>query len=604
MRSAVCICFASLLLCAVGARSQPREEDRRYNLAQGYERSGDLKNASRVYRELFDSDTNSSLYFEAVRRTYAALGRFHELLPLIETRIARQPNDYNLQVAYADVLFRVGRRDEARVAWRRALEIGAYQEFVYAIVAESQTDNRAYDAAIETYRASRERLGDRYMFTDQLAYLYGIVGRYDDAMHEYLIMLGVAPERLSIVKRAIAQLTSNPTALAAATQVVERAVQRNSDFEPTLELLSWLYDEAGNHTGAFEVAKRLDHVRNARGSNVYAYADRALRDGRYDAALMALDYFIATYRADNPLYSIVLLTYARALEDRQMATGARTSSQSATLVERYTDLADRERGTEVAAEALLRAAHLQADVLDASDEAVATLQTLLAAPKNERVLSDARVLLGDLYVRENRLDDALEQYDGAATAAGADEDERAVARLRRAELALYRGAFKDAVDSLTELTRNTASAVTNDALAHLFILQENFGRKDIALGHYYAGRLLLVQRKWEDAVIRFDQTSSAAPGSLLAEESTLAKADALSRDGESRSAVEILVAFVAASPDALSADRALYRAAQIVDTELQDSSRALELYSRLLIEYPRSQHAAAARARVRLLRNG
>ena len=97
---------------------------------------------------------------------------------------------------------------------------------------------------------------------------------------------------------------------------------------------------------------------------------------------------------------------------------------------------------------------------------------------------------------------------------------------------------------------------------------------------------------------------TGAPRTTLADEATIARAQAMSERGDHAAAVDALLAFVASSADGLAADRALYRAATIVDEALVDRARALELYLRLVTEYPRSHHAAAARARLRDLRNG
>jgi tetratricopeptide (TPR) repeat protein len=599
--------FIVVLAMAPALHAQPREEDRRFKLGEGYERAGDLRGAARVYRELYDADPQSELYFQAVRRTYSALAMNAELLPIVETRLAQRPSDYELRITYADLLYRAGRRDEARAAWSKAVEDGNEQELVYALVAQSQTDVRAFDLAIQTYAAARDRSDDRQLFADQLAYLYGTVGRFDDAAREYIAMLGADPTRIPYVKRALASITSNPTGLAAVTQVVAQAVARNPDFEPTLELLSWLYDESGDHAGAFEVAKRLDHARNANGSSVYAYADRALRERRFDEALAALDYFLATYDRSNPLYSVSLLTYARALEERHRAGSDVTGASVSSLVERYERLADQEEGTVVAAEALLRMAHLQAEELDEPAAAATTLTALIVARENAQALPDALLLLGDLRVRSGELDEARTLYDRAATAGAALDDDEAgageIARLRRAELLLYRGAYKEAVDSLTELTRRTSSAVTNDALSELFLLQETLDVNDDALGQFFGARLAALQRRWKDAAERYAKAASAAPRTTLAGEAMLGRADALGASGSSADAMGELLAFVAATPDALAADRALYRAAELADRALDDRARAIELYDRVLAEYPKSQHASLARARLRAMRD-
>ncbi|MBC8145682.1 MAG: outer membrane protein assembly factor BamD, partial [bacterium] len=111
-------------------------------------------------------------------------------------------------------------------------------------------------------------------------------------------------------------------------------------------------------------------------------------------------------------------------------------------------------------------------------------------------------------------------------------------------------------------------------------------------------------RRWDDAIEKFDAASKAAPRTILAEESTIARADVQAFSGAFSAAADALLLFVAESPEALAADRALFRAADLIDRKLHETQRAVELYTRLLNEYPRSQHATSARTRIRELRNG
>jgi tetratricopeptide (TPR) repeat protein len=595
-----------LLLLGTSLHAQPSEEERRFRLAQGYERAGDLASAARIYGDLLNLDPASDAYFDAVQRTYGALGRFADLLPLVETRVARQPGDFVLRVTLADLLFRVGRRDEAMSNWNRAIEIGTFQEFVFAIVASSQVENRAYNAAVQTYRGARLRLGDPTAFGDQIAQLLVITGRYEEATREYVDLLMRDPARLSLTMRGLADATANPIGTAAALRVVEDALRRRPSYQPLLELLAWLHAESGDDDASFDVARRLDEARGGSGSNVFAFADRALRGGRFDAAIEALEHFEARH-GDSPLLTSALLLHATALDERAHASGQFDEDALSSIVKRYRDVAHRAPGTPDAAQALLRAATILAEHLDERDAAADLLDELLVESTPRSIAARGRLLHGDLHVASGHLADAEQAYgEVRRTPIGAGEEDVRLASdeaaLRIAEIRLFQGRFKEGVDSLTALTRNPSSSVTNDALSLLFLMQENFGSNDSALHALIDASYLARRQLYGDAIERFSDAVRLSRGGSLAEEARYRAALTQRDAGQAQDAVESLLALVAELPEGLLADRALHAAAEILDRDLHDTARALPLYMRVLSEYPTSPKAAVARRRAGELR--
>ncbi len=594
------------LVAAASLQAQVREEDRRFKLAQGYEAGGDLKNAARVYKELYDGDPRSNIYFEGVRRTYMAMLRFAELLPIVETRLASDSDNVELRSLHADLLSRNRRRDEALAEWRAALDLRPRDELSYVIVANAQTENRLFEDAVATYRLGRERLNDRSAFGDQLAQLYGMLGRFEESAAEYVAMLAAGPNRLGYVMGGFGMFTTNPAAADAAIRVVKRASDARPDFVPYLDLLEWLYGERGDLAGSFEVAKRLDDVRGAHGSNIYAFADRALRDGNVQAALDAFDYFMKTYPKENPLYGASLVGYARSLERRYRDEGKGKRSDAEEIARRYRELVDDYKGSPSAADALMELARIQANDLDEPRDALSSIGRLRDDYPRYPGLQEATLLEGELQLRIGELDRARATFRSAANAPFSNNPDarrfRDMSALRYAEILFYTGAFKEAVDSLTALTDNTGSEATNDALQYLFLLQENLDKNDAALKHYAAGSLDLVQRKWKDAIGEMEQTVTADADGTLADEALMGKARAQEGMGEPGQAVETLLELVQKYHDGTVTDRALFRAAQLAETALGDTPRALELYTRLLTEFPVSPMVNQARQRIRVLR--
>ncbi|MEO5930578.1 MAG: tetratricopeptide repeat protein [Candidatus Kapaibacterium sp.] len=592
----------ALLICGAAVLdAQPAEENQRYRLAQGYEQSGDLKSAARVFRELYDADHQSNVYFQGVLRTYTGLLRFDELLPIVQDRASHFPRDVDIRALYANILHRNHRPEEAIKEWAAATEIQPDQEFAWSLVAQSQLDVQLYDLAAKTYTQARARLGDAGLFGEQMAQLYAVTGKYEEATNEYLNLLSTSAARIGSIKNGMGFYTVNPRGADAAIAVINKRLQSIPDFPPYLDLLAWLYTEKRDYDGALDVVKKIDQIRKGNGSDIYAFADAALSDERYDAAINALEYFQRTYPATNALHGSVVLAYAHALEGRFHALPAHTKSDVEGLIGRYMAIVKENPGTASAAEALLQVAKLQAYDLNEVKDGIATLNRLEKEYPKAPSLEESAFLLGEFYLRDGDLEKADDRF---ATGIRASEDEhiRDLSMLRRGEILFYRGRFARADSLFAELARNIGGEAANDALEYRFMLQENMGKNDSTLAHYAAGTFALLRNAWKDAAREMDLSVAAGKNGSLADDALLGKAKAQEELGDAGDAVATLLGVVKDYADGTVADQALFHAGEISEGKLADKPKAIELYTRLLTEYPASSYVVRARARIRALR--
>ncbi|MEP7218017.1 MAG: tetratricopeptide repeat protein [Bacteroidota bacterium] len=579
----------ALLICGAAVLdAQPAEENQRYRLAQGYEQSGDLKSAARVYGELYDADHQSNVYFQGVLRTYTALLRFDELLPIVQDRASHFPRDVDIRALYANILHRNHRPEEAIKEWAAATEIQPDQAFAWSLVAQSQLDVQLYELAAKTYTQARARLGDAGLFGEQMAQLYAVTGKYEEATNEYLNLLSTSAARIGSIKNGMGFYTVNPRGADAAIAVINKRLQSIPDFPPYLDLLAWLYTEKRDYDGALDVVKKIDRIRKGNGSDIYAFADAALSDERYDAAI-------------NALHGSVVLAYAHALEGRFHALPAHTKSDVEGLIERYMAIVKENPGTASAAESLLQVAKLQAYDLNEVKDGIATLNRLEKEYPKAPSLEESAFLLGEFYLRDGDLEKADDRF-AAGIRASEDEHIRDLSMLRRGEILFYRGRFARADSLFAELARNIGGEAANDALEYRFMLQENMGKNDSALAHYAAGTFALLRNAWKDAAREMDLSVAAGKNGSLADDALLGKAKAQEELGDAGDAAATLLGVVKDYADGTVADQALFHAGEISEGKLADKPKAIELYTRLLTEYPASSYVVRARARIRALR--
>jgi TolA-binding protein len=346
--------------------------------------------------------------------------------------------------------------------------------------------------------------------------------------------------------------------------------------------------------------------KDSRGATIYGFADRALRDRRYDAAIDAYDYFLSTFEKNNVLHTSVIFNYARALELKYREGGSTSRAEAEKLVDRYRQIASENRNTVPASEALLQIAILEGDDLDDPAEALKVLEELRRDYPRFQARAQALLLEGDMLLRTGDVARAQAIYRrGADTLQRGPDGERYrdLSALRLAETYFYQGEFKEAADRFTALTENTSSEATNDALQYLLILQENLEQNPVPLRSYATtGRLMMIQRKWKDAAEAMAKAASGVGAGSLADDALYAKGEAEEAMGESATAMQTMLEIVAKYPDGTVADRALYHAAGIAEQIPAERAKAIELYTRILTEYPRSTYVTPARKKIRSLR--
>ena len=594
------------LIAWTGLRGQPKisDEDRLYKLALSYEASGDLPGAARTYQELLKSDPDSRNYFEGLKRVWLQLGRFDALAPVVAERLVRFGNDVDLLILHAELLHRSGKGGEADNAWKSALSVGAKDVDSYIKVGQSQMGLRLFDKAVAVYEQARQRFGRNSLIADRLGRLYAILGDYKKSANEYLDMLSEGSGRLSYVQSGLSLITDTPAGVEAAIEVTQHLVEVRKGRTEYLELLSWLYSEKGDDSSAFEVVKRLDRERNGRGSEIYAFADKMLRVGKYGEAIRAYEYFLKEFDKDHPLTPSVVYSYVFALQQRYSEEGNLSKVAATELINQYREVLEYGKSGSIGEGARLAIAQLQADVLNQPEEG---LKVLESDPFDQRSTNSLEALLlrADLTLRTADILEARQLYRQATEHQGNSyeaERLRDVARLKYAETLLFSGDYTEAVDSLTVLTNDVGSNAANDALDWLILLQEHLKKDEASVKHFVDGRYQMRRRVWKEAIISAEAAVAESRDESLADDALFMKVVALRNLERYGEAVETALQIVEEYSDGTHADQALFLAAEISEINMADTERAMQLYTRVLVEYPISQRATEARDRIRMLR--
>jgi tetratricopeptide (TPR) repeat protein len=619
MKIYYCSLVLSLLTATIGNAQQRGDADIKFKLAQSHERAGNYEAAVKLYEELYANDSQNSVLFESLKKIYLQLKRNDDAIVLIEKRLSTIPQDIGLIAQLGSIYLRNSNEPKAILSWERAIAVNPTSETTYKIVASSMIESRTFERAIETYKRGRDACKNPSLFTSDIAYLYGIMLNYSEATREYLSLLKENPAQLGYVQSRLASFTARPDGLRGALSVVEQASSNDSKNITLLHLLSWLSMEGKNYEKAFEVIKRIDELTKAGGREIFAFAERALKDKANSIAMNAYHTVIQNYPA-FPQVAQAKFGYANALENsnllpdtlllfgvNELFSSEKPVSESEPvsneIIAAYQRIVSEHPNTEIAARSLLRIATIQYQRFFNLDAAQEQIQILIQKYSNFiAVFIEAKVFLSEIYLASNKIDTAEKLLSELSGARFVSPDQHQAISYRSAEIAYFKGNFQDALDRLQNLTKQLTSDIANDAIDLQIFIQENMTQAEKSLKDFAKVELLRRQRKLSEALTLMPAILQSASSTSIKEHTAMKIGDVyaqMKRYSEAISAYELLAKNF---PESILLDRSLMKTGQIYQRGLKEKEKAIASYQKLLETFPQSLYINEARKRIRELR--
>lgn len=597
-----------------GTLGYAQDTNAKFRLAQSYEQGGDFENAVPLYRDLYTHEPSNYMYFDGLRRSLLQLKRYDEVIGLVRHRLGTYPNDANLLCLLGSALYQSGKEKEADAVWEQAIAAEPANPNVYRLVANSLLENRLLDKTAAVYRRARSACNDPNLFTLDLAQLLAVSMDYAGATTEYLRYLAQAPMQLLYVQNRMAQFTAKEEARNAAINAV-RDAQRTSDDMNLYRLLGWLLMEGKRFDEAFEVHTTIDRRANAKGNELYAFAERSYKEGAFDVAARA-------YKAaiDAPL-SPQRLPYARfgyALAMKELTVRTDTVQTSppsggtipetqlryASAIDYFRKIIEEYPNSEFAARAASQIGLIQFEKYFDLDAALASFTSALQSlPSSLSIQHDIAIKIGEVLTAKGDTANAMPWFRKVIAAPSATPDQQDEATYRLAEVEYFCGNFAEAMNRLESISTNLKADYANDALLLYAFLQENTTTAPAPLKEFARADFLARQQKYTEAITIFQALVEKYQQALFVDDALLRIASLQTRAGRYHDALltyqQLLSQFKGSS---IALDKAQFNIAELYDYRLKDKAQAIAAYERLLADHPQSLFIERARKRIRELR--
>jgi tetratricopeptide (TPR) repeat protein len=220
-----------------------------------------------------------------------------------------------------------------------------------------------------------------------------------------------------------------------------------------------------------------------------------------------------------------------------------------------------------------------------------------------RMQATSKLELGNVLVFKNEIWDASllfsqVELDFKEDPLGAE------AKFRNARISYYTGDFEWSQGQLDALKASTTKLISNDAIDLSLLITDNFNMDTIVAPMQMFARadLLAFQNKSVEAFTTLDSILLGYPSHSLTDEVLMLKANLFSKQGKYTEANELYQRVIEFHPKDITADDALFKQAELNENIFMDSTKAMSLYEKLIVEYPGSLYVVEARKRFRSLR--
>lgn len=605
-------------ISAPGTFAQQADLATKLRLAQSFEQAGEWGRAASMYESLLEENPQSFVVVEGLRRTYTELKEYDKAISLIRQQLRVNPADEHMLTTLGGLYDLSGDQQAADSLWRLVIMKDVKNAGLYRLVVAQLIDHRQYDRAIGIYLQGRAGTKNDNIFIEELASLYAALHQYHHATAEYMKLLLTSPQQVSYVQSRLASFTNRPEGWQSALAVVNAEVVRSPENVQLHTILAWLLIEGKQYDGALEQYRIIDGLTKANGAELFSFAQRAAQERAYRTAQRAFQEVIRMTGALNIL-SYARFGCARAVEDlsaesdsaaQQPGVRAEPAGNTASAVTEtmptfqsalglYDAILADFPNSDIGMQALFRIGTIRFVRFFDLDGAARAFDKVRTLPFNSPLQQEAILRLAEVETARNNLHRAREEYIQLLRTTSEQNRDRVLFRL--AELNYFEAAFDSASAVLQRLGNTIRSDEANDALQLLYFIEENKPSGD-ALGEFARAELLVRQRKYSEALARFQALTVRYPSVSLVDDAVMRVAELHLLLNHPTDALSVFRRIVVDMPSSVLRDRAQMRIGEVFESKLGDKVKALDAYEKVLELFPTSLFVEEARKRIRTLR--
>ena len=565
-------------------------------LANNYFDRGEFEKALVSYEELLKSQEGNFNYFQRVIECYQQLQQFEKAQKALEDRLEK----YRQSALLVELGFNYQlqkNQEKANKYYDQAIDkIKKNASEVYGI-AYLFEKKALVDYALLAYKTALEK-EPKLSFNFQMAILYGQKGNTSLMIDTFLDEAFVNPQNLPIIQNQLSRFMTEEVDVTF-NESLKKAllirVQKTQDIFWN-DFLSWFFIQQKEYGKAF-IQQKAIYKRNPDSfTNIVSLGQMAIEDNDQDSAQEILTFVLDNTKDLDMLVQahsyLIEMKINHALEKDYPAI----TSEFDGLIKEF--------GVSPYTLSLLKLqANFIAFHLNNPEKAKLILKNAMEMPINKYQLAEAKMELADIFLFEEKFNQALIYYSQI------DEDMNGdvigqEASLKTAKTSYFKTDFEWASHQLKVLKSASSQLIANDALDLFLLISDNTvnDSTQVALKKFAHADFLLYQNKKAESLAQFQSILKENKGDDIEAITLLRIGKIYEKMGDFLKALENYNEIITKHKESIYIDEALYFSAEIYNLQLKDSEKAKPLYEEMIFKHEDSIYYVDSRNKYRKLR--
>lgn len=570
----------------------------KYDFAKSYLENGQYEDAARLFKDLFDESPNKIEYFSGVVESYRQLGKYSELIPIVNKQLKKSPH-FLLDALLGELYYKTGEKDKAIKHWKEIVSKDKENIQVYSAIADALGSNREFKEAIEILKIAREKFNNPEL-NDRLVKFYISEGNYINGSKLVIESLTKDKDLVKAEGHLYTFMTNKENTAYLKTYLLSLSDKSPNDIY-IQELIAWFFRTTNDLASAFKIYLRLDVLKNTQGREIFEFAELSRKDGHYIEALKAYEVIMDDAKYErykrNAIYGYALTLEAKLNDDVKIS-----EQQAKEIIKRYSDLIKLNANSNEAADAMYRIAMIKKNWLNDFKGANKDLREIMEKFPRSPLAASSGLRLGLNFQEMGELDKSTEilqevyNYHTNNNRALQSEVEFALAK------SIY---FSGNIDSSTvlfnSLIHNEKDDISNDALEKLMLINEN---KDVpnALSEFAKAEYLSYQNKDDKAIDKYNDIMKIYRESKLAQRSAISIAEINLKNKKYDDVIKQLEDFRFQFATSIFSDEALMLLSEAYHLS-GNNDKAVGKLTEILVDYNKSIFIQEVRDKIRKYRS-
>lgn len=564
-------------------------------LAQYYFDKGDFEKAKISFEELLKEAPQNSQYFLLSVECMQQLQQYDAADKAIQQRLSKYPQGY--LVVELGYNFQLQKNDaKAKEYYNQAVEkVKKNPNEVYGI-ANAFEKKVLLDYALQCYQ-SATKSDQNFNFSYQIGLLYGQMANLEMMVTTLLDEAFANPQNSIRIQNQFVRFMADEGD-DSFNQLLRKALilrtQKNQDLFWN-HYLSWFYVQQKEFDKAF-IQEKAIYKRNPESLNaIVNLGQLAIQEERDETAQEILTFVLENTQDKDLVLQVETYLIQLKIEKATAADLAAIKLKLETLVQQFGVVPQ-------TLELQLAQAHFTAFNLKNPEEGKTIVKRALEMPLNEFDKAKAKMELADIFLYEEKFNQALIYYSQIELDIKNDVLAHQ-ASLKAARTSYFKTDFSWALKQFKELKAANTQLIANDALEYFLLINDNTvaDSTQTALKDFAKGDYLLYQNRDEEAITHFLEILKKHKGAEIEAVTLLRLGKLYEKKANFEQALNQYQAIITQHKDGIYVDEALFFSAEIYNKQTVPE-KAKPLYEKILFEHEDSIYFVEARNKFRQLR--